>query len=404
MIRFKVSPRQFAPGESDERLFSTGPAGEFLGTSAGGFFYSEPEKTGVAAYTLPTGAAAGTFKIPTTPREWGNVVMMIFGALLVLGGILVLRKSPAGWVEIILGLALFATPIAINMKKARDRRLQLEREQAQRDSAAAKEREMIASFLQSLERLKEKHGPDELRQIGVERDELDVPYVVISPHARATVLRLGFDAVHRNSELGSEGIAREIDAAADAVRLSDDDRRQVKAQLYATLVWHLLAEDRLGDFQRKELDHLRALLKIEPELVVQEDSAMKQFAALRGLTRMTLPEQGTDFKLRYQETAHHRTKGTQLKLKGERDVVEENVRRTEPIWSQIRSSDLYVTSKRFLLGEKKGLEIMLSKIYGLEVDADRNILSIREADRKQPYYVELEDPIYTAALLNLAAP
>lgn len=404
-IRFKVSARQFAPGESDERLFSTGSNGEFLGTSAGGFFFSEPEKQGVAAYTLPTGGPAGIFRVPTTGKEWGFLAMMIFGALLVISGLAVLGKSrPAGIVEIILGLILIGTPIALNMKKARDRRMQLEREQAQRDSAAARDREMIASFVDSLERLKETHGPAELRAIGEERDALDVPYVVISPYARATVLRLGFDAVSRFSELGNEGIAREVDAAADAVRLSADDRRQVKAQLYATLVWHLLAEDRLGDYQRKELDELRGLLKIEPELVTLEDSAMKQFGALRGLTRATLPEQGTDFKLRYQEVAHHRTHGTQLALKGERDVIEENVRRTEPIWSQIRQADLFVTNKRLILGEKKGLEIPLSKIYGLEVDADRNILSIREADRKQPYYIQLEDPIYTAAILNLAAP
>lgn len=404
MIRFKVSPRQFAPGESDERLFSTGPAGEFLGTSAGGYFFSEPEKTGVAAYTLPTSGVPG-FHVPTTAREWGHLAMMIVGVLLVLMGIMVLRsKGAAGLIEIIIGLALIATPIVINWKQKRDRRLQLEREQAQRDEQDARERQMISTFLESLEKLKEHHDAAALRAIGEERDALDVPYVIISPYARATVLRLGFDAVSRFAELGNEGVAREVDAAADAVRLSDDDRRQAKAQLYATLVWHLLAEDRLGDFQRTKLDELRALLKIEPELVVKEDAAMTQFAALRGLTRNTLPEKQVDLKLRYQEVCHHQTKATQQKLKGERDVTEEGVRRREPIWAQLRVGDLFVTSKRLLMGERRGLELPLTKIYGIEVDADRNIVSVREAERKAPYYLEMDDPIYTAAVLNLSAP
>jgi hypothetical protein len=56
------------------------------------------------------------------------------------------------------------------------------------------------------------------------------------------------------------------------------------------------------------------------------------------------------------------------------------------------------------MGERRGLELPLTKIYGIEVDADRNIVSIREAERKAPYYLEMEDPIYTAAVLNLSAP
>jgi hypothetical protein len=403
-IRFKISPRQFAPGESDNRLFSTGPAGEFLGTSAGGFFFSEPEKMGETAYTLPGGGTDG-FRFPSTPADFARWGLMAFGALLILWGLLLFRKNAGGAVVMILiGLALIVTPIAIAMKKQRDIRMERERLQAQRDAADARDRELISTFLESLERLKEKHDPEALRRIGVERDELDVPYVIISPYARATVLRLGFDAVSRHGEIGSEGVAREVDAAADAVRLSDDDRKAAKAQLYATLVWHLLAEDRLGEFQKAELDKLRGLLRIEPELVVKEDAAMAQFAALRGLTRSTLPQHEVDFKLKYQEVVHHRTSGKQMKLKGEREVVEDGVRRKEPIWAEIRNESLFVTSKRFILGERKGLEIPLSKIYGIEVDADRNILSVREADKKTPYYIHLEDPIYTAAVLNLAAP
>ena len=64
---------------------------------------------------------------------------------------------------------------------------------------------------------------------------------------------------------------------------------------------------------------------------------------------------------------------------------------------------LFVTNRRVVVAAKKKIEIPLVKIDDVEVDVDPNVVTIRTAKSLKDVDVQLEDPVYTAALLDLAA-
>src|SRR5439155_14515696 len=52
---------------------------------------------------------------------------------------------------------------------------------------------------------------------------------------------------------------------------------------------------------------------------------------------------------------------------------------------------------------KKQIEVPLPQLNDIDVDADENLLTIDAATTKKPIVGSVDDPIYTAALLELAA-
>ena len=66
------------------------------------------------------------------------------------------------------------------------------------------------------------------------------------------------------------------------------------------------------------------------------------------------------------------------------------------------SSEFAVTNKRVVIDVKKPIEIPLTQIDDIEVDVDANVLIIRAAKPQEPVIVRVEQPIYAAALIDIA--
>jgi antitoxin (DNA-binding transcriptional repressor) of toxin-antitoxin stability system len=64
---------------------------------------------------------------------------------------------------------------------------------------------------------------------------------------------------------------------------------------------------------------------------------------------------------------------------------------------------VYITNRRVVVAAKKNKhDIPLGKIDDVEVDADPNVLTIRTARALKDVELQLDDPIYAAALLDIA--
>src|ERR1700680_4191355 len=148
-IRFGVSPRQPPEKIDRDEALSTGASGEFIRRGDEGFFFEE--RVDVDQPTLPitrsitTTPFLSSLKPDGTPRSYGLLALLGFGAFFLLLGLAVVgRKGPQGWVEVILGLAMIATPMVLTAQRRKQIREQEERDRAEREATERRNRELRA--------------------------------------------------------------------------------------------------------------------------------------------------------------------------------------------------------------------------------------------------------------------
>ena len=389
-IRFGVSPRLALEEIDRDTGLSTGKSGEFLRRRTHGFFIADTRPIG--APVLP--AAPSISRTPfwqslrgEGPRGLGFLALMILGAIFILLGFAVVaKKGAAGWVEVILGAIMIGVPITLTAQKRRQMRAQEEKERAEREERERRHRAMLETYTSALNRLRENPNDENLSVATREREALDLPYEIWSPLAKRTVLQIAFDALARLGPSGAKQAADLMSRAGAAVGLTEGDKVETKLDLYRIFVWHLLADDRLGRLQSEQLAIFRNGFAIEDADVPAESQAVEEFRRLQGLTRDKLPRTQCTMRLKFREYCIHATRGTLLNAKG----------------AARGTGSLFVTNKRVYIDVKKSIEIELMQIDDVEVDVDRNLLTIKAATAKTPVIMKVEQLIYTAAIIDLA--
>jgi hypothetical protein len=392
-IRFGVSPRKSLESIDREEGLSTGGSGEFIRKRGGGFFFAD-ERT-VANPSLPV--VPSITRVPFlsslkdgTPRGYGFVAMIIVGAILMLLGLaVVVRKGKAGYVEVVLGLILIVVPIVLTAQRRKQLREQEEKERAEREALEARNRRMLSSYMAALEHLRREPGEASFERIRAERQTLDLPYEIWSSAARRTVLQIGFEKLNDVGTAASGEIAGLMTRAAEAAGINAEDQRQTKLDLYRNVLWHLLADDRLGDSQSAELQALRVGLGISESDLPSDTKAAGEFRRLGGVEEKSLPRVDCGIALAYKEYCIHHARGSVMTQKRQK-------------WIESGACDLYVTNRRVVLSAKSANDVPLPRVDDIDVDIDEDVLVIKTADPKKPIAVRVEDPIYTALVLDIA--
>jgi hypothetical protein len=377
-ISFGVSPNRSSGADADATL-STGAAGEFTRHRSEGFFFGGQDR--FAGPSLPTTPSISStpfwssLKPDGTPRGYGFLALLVFGAILVLLGFAVVAsKGPQGWVEIILGLIMIGVPIVLTAQKRKKIREQEERDRAEREALEKRNREMLAAYTAALERARAERSDEAFTQLERERQALTLPYQIWGALARRTVLLIGFDELSRRGPAAANETAAVMDRVSRAAGLTGDDQAGVKVDLYCTLLWHLLADDRLGPAQQQQLAAIRKGLGISDD---EGKSTIQQFQRVQGLSAQTPPRVKCSTKLAFQEYCIYETptdRGT-----------------------------LHVTNKRLILGGKKRLEMPVTHAFDVVVNADESVVIAKTDNPKKPLRLRVEQPVYTAAMLDLAA-
>lgn len=394
-IRFGVTPRLPLDTIDEDPALSTGGAGEFLRRRMRSFYFADT--TGVGSPTVPQSQSIAATPFwstlrPDTPRGWGLIAMMAVGALFLLLGLgVLLNKGKQGWLPIIVGVGLIATPIVITAQQRQQIKAQEERERAEREERERRHREILASYATALDEVRRNPTDAALDTVARERQSLDLPFKVWAPAARATVLHIGFEALGRLGIAGAADVARLMDKVAYGTGLSSDDAFDVRSQLYEVLVWHLLADDRLGEAQETQLKEIRKAFNLWDRDVPLETKAAEEFRKLRGVTKLQLPRVECRVRLGFREYCIHAVRGQLLKKRREG--------KTEKL-VPIGAGSLYVTNKRVLIDGKKKVDVGLSLVDDVEVDVDNNVLTMKTASG--PVFMQVEDPIYTASIIDIA--
>ena len=363
-IRFGVTPRRTADAIDPDPALSTGPGGEFVRRNRDqqGFFFGDT--TRFDAPSLPAAKSVSSTPFWTSLQtQWWHLALIAAGAAFVLLGFaVVVRKGAQGWVEVILGAAMIGTPIGLTAQERKVLREKEERERAEREAVEKRNRELLAAYTGALERVRSERTPEALEALARERAALTLPDEIWVPAARRTALLIGFEEL-------ANGRTHVVDDVARAAGLTDADLAAIKADIYRTVLWHLLADDRVGDAQETRLGELAQTLGYGGS-----EPAAEEFRRLRGVTAKSLPQIEPPLPLGFQERAIHQSDG------------------------------LVITNRRLIvLSGRKPVDVPLPQLNDIDVDADENVLTIDNVATKKPIVVRVDDAIYTAALLELAA-
>ena len=384
-IRFGVVPRRTLGAIDSDASLSSGRHGEFTGRVP--FFFTDATRVEAA---LPTQKSITTvpFRQSLTP---GFLAMMVVGVIFILLGLAVVARKghPQGFVEIILGLALVITPIVIVAQRRRIIRAQEAKERAEREATEKRNREMLASYTAALDQLRAGYNEESVNALRREQQQLDLPHEIWWPVARRTVMQIGFEALAELGPSRAREVAHRMDDAGRAAGLPPHELKTAKQQLYETVLWHLIADDRLGGAQEAELLEIRKGFDIWD--TPQDTQVIEQLEQLRGVGPKTLPANADcGVPLQFQEHCIHRTSGMVMELRRGK-------------WVEEQPCTVVVTNKRLILSSGKWTSIELPKIDDITIAADDNILTIDYGGAKTPIHVRVDDPFVTASLLDIVA-
>jgi hypothetical protein len=386
-FRFAVGRRRELSSIDDDAELSTGAAGEFV-RHRPEIFYSADIRTIHKPEVPHMRALASTpfwsSVFDGTARSWLFIGLVVLGALFALIGVANLAQGrPAGWLPLLIGLAIAAVPVGITAQTRRSVRQLEERKRREREERDQRNAERLAVYTTALEALRENPGDETLATVRSENEKLDLPYAVWADAAIGTVLHVGFSTLARVGPDRAAEVAALMDRASDAAGLIAEDAVGVKHALYSTVLWHLTADDRLG---AKQLEVVRAIQKgfgIAAPDVPHDTLAESQFERLRGVDHRNAP----------------RCEDATLPLS-----LNEYCLFTAPIrMGGDETSTLYVTSRRVVVGsDARRVELAVPKVDDVMVDADRNRVTVRAVELKHPLEFRAEEPIYLAAMIDLA--
>ncbi|HEV7429344.1 MAG TPA: hypothetical protein VGQ46_23570 [Thermoanaerobaculia bacterium] len=379
-IRFGVSSRRALDAIGDDVTLSTGRNGEFIRRREDGFFFGDTERVvGPSIPTKPTISQTpfwSSLKTDGSSRGFMFMLLMGLGALIMLLGIGVLaKKGPQGWFEIVFGAICIALPILMTAQERRTIREREERERAEREAAEKRNAELLSWYTKALDHLLVDRGEHALVALRGERESLDLAYEIWAPAARRVLLRIAFEELSRRGIAESAVISKLLSDAGDAAGLTPEHIHSVKCEFYSSVVWHLLADDRLGTAQEAEIRTLREGLGLSDDDAETEMSAVEQFRGLRAVAP-GLPRAECPIQLAFQEYCIHQ--------------------------APLDSGMLFITNRRLVADERKRTEVTMPKVYEVVVDADDSSIVIK-TDQKKPLRLRTRNPIFTAGLIDMAA-
>jgi nicotinamide mononucleotide (NMN) deamidase PncC len=379
-IRFGVSTRARLEAIAGDTALSTGPKGEFVRRGTEGSYFGDSAIVVEPSLPVKPGINQTPFwwslKPDGTQRGYVFLGLIGFGILLIILGFSVLAtKGPQGWVEVILGVICIAIPIVMTAQQRRQIHAEEERQRIEREAATKRDQELLTWYTNALNHLHTDRGDAALTALRGERESLAISYEIYAPAARRVILDIGFEELARNGVAESAAIATLLRNAGDAAGLTPEDITGAARDLYATVVWHLLADDRLGNTQEAELLTLRKGLGIADDDVPIESNAIEQFRSLRAVAS-GLPRAQCPVPL----------------------AIHEYCIQQAPLHDRM----LFITNRRLIIEGKKHTEVMLPKVFEVVVEVDADSIAIK-TDQKKPLRLRLGNPIFTAGLIDFAA-
>ena len=209
-------------------------------------------------------------------------------------------------------------------------------------------------------------------------------------------------------ELLDAGMAAGWEEPADLERLVQAERilsldpafvRRAKLNAYRRLHVEATADHDLTEAEEAALDRARTAFGLSDEDLAEEMSLVERLRQLREIREGTLPEVEAGTRLRSGEVCHLKSEGRLLKKRVLRSFSRDRQKYTVRGFVVDKAGTLLVTSKRVLLIHEGTTSIALDKVVDLEIDEDRQLLTLTRDGLVTPTYLTTPAALRTGAII-----
>ena len=195
---------------------------------------------------------------------------------------------------------------------------------------------------------------------------------------------------------------------ADLERLAQAERilsldpafvQRAKLNAYRRLHVEATADHDLTEAEEAALDRARTAFGLSDSDLAEEMSLLERLRQLREIRDGVLPEVEAGTRLRSGEVCHLKSEGRLLKKRVLRSFSRDRQKYTVRGFVIDKAGTLLVTSKRVLLIHKGTTSIALDKVVDLEVDEDRQLLTLTRDGLVMPAYLTTPDALRAGAVI-----
>ena len=159
----------------------------------------------------------------------------------------------------------------------------------------------------------------------------------------------------------------------------------------------------LTEAEEAALEQARTAFGLSDSVLEEELSLLDRLQELRAIRDGALPTAEAETKLRRGEVCHLQSEGRLLKKRVLHSFSRDRQKYTVRGFVIDKAGTLLVTSKRVLLIHKGTTSIALDKILDLEVDEDRQLLTLTRDGVATPAYLTTPDALRAGAIIAAVA-
>lgn len=194
-----------------------------------------------------------------------------------------------------------------------------------------------------------------------------------------------------------------LDHAEAVLSLDPELVKRTKLEAYRTALVEATADHDLTEEEKASLDRVRTACGLSDGDLEGELALVARLRELRAIRDGALPQVEATVKLRSGEVCHLKSEGRLLKRRILRSFSRNRQKYKVRGFIIDKAGTLLVTSKRVVLIHKGMTSITLDKIVDLEVDEDRQLLTLTRDGLVTPSYVTTPDALKAGAIIAALA-
>ena len=175
--------------------------------------------------------------------------------------------------------------------------------------------------------------------------------------------------------------------------------QRARLDAYRTAHVEAVGDHELTEEEEQGLVRLRAAFELSAEDLAEELALVGQLRAIRSVRAGRLPQVDVDTRLQRNEICHLASRGRLLKRRILRSFSRDGQKFKVRGFVIDKEGKLLITSKRLLLVHEGTTSILLQRILDVEVDDDRQVLTITRDGAARPVYVTTPDAIQAGAMV-----
>jgi hypothetical protein len=194
--------------------------------------------------------------------------------------------------------------------------------------------------------------------------------------------------------------AAELIEVEKLLRLPEESFKKIRLWAFNRTYLDIISDEILTEKEDSNIERAKEILKLNDDEISSETDTLKVLRAVREIQTNGLAVLGVSFQLDKGEECYHQTRGRFLKEKVVRTYQVSGVRYKEKDFGIEKDGDLYLTSNRIILVGDGVQSIKLGRIFNIETDLDKNLISLNVDKRKSPIQITVPDSYVFSAKLN----